>query len=108
MDKLSQQDRDELTRALNNADDGGDPAAAEKDRIVAGVQSLVNEIKGMDAEVGDACQNLLDEHVKMEGVTANQLRKLGGKFQARLNTIREEAATAVVTGGEYDDLDPPF
>lgn len=80
-------------------DSSAEDQAAEMDRIVARIQVVVNEIKGMDAEVGDACQDLLDEHIARDGITADQLRKLGSKYTTRLKTLKKEAELARAEAG---------
>lgn len=76
---------------------------AELDRIAATIQSMINEIKGMDAGDGDAAQAVLDRYVKKPGVTPAHLHRLEANIAGKL-----EAMKSPVGVGAGDDPDLPF
>lgn len=87
-------------------DTSAEDQAAEMDRLAAGAQTLVNDLKGMDAERGDAAQKALDDLIKKEGVTAAEIRKFGGKVKYRIEQLEAEAKA--LADADEDDDDMPF
>lgn len=91
MDKLTPADKAELQRALNREDAGeGDPA--EFDRLADQVRIIIDDIRALDKEQGAEAQKYADGILFKDGVTKDEIRTLGGKMKARLDSLATHAA----------------
>lgn len=84
----------------------GADEAAELDRIVGVIQSMVNEIKGLDADDGDAAQKVLDEYVRKPGMNAERLHRLQSNIAAKLDSLKKPAAVGADREPGEDDIGP--
>lgn len=80
--------------------------AAEKDRVVAGIESMLREMSGMDAKRTDGARAHVDLIVTKPDVSIAELRTLAGMVKKALNEVKKEAATAYTGPNDYDDI--PF
>jgi phage recombination protein Bet len=91
LDKLTADEKAELTRALNHGDKG-DSGAEELDRLAAGVRRMIDDIRAIDPTRAEAAGKLADELMDKPGVTAADLQRFGTQTLAVLNQVKATGA----------------